>query len=168
MNPNLDIESQGELSLGDSVWISGALIFVALMCFCIVLLAHGAKESAMTQAQGALSTSTGAAGLQPRFESNREEAPAESVTALTLPERPVQSSSEVLSQQIQPTLSRDARDELAMTNPRSAKAIRGNQSDLAVTRRATSRRSAGDKSVRRSFKKLIKMLVSNLGRVERH
>jgi hypothetical protein len=168
MNPNLDTESQGELSLGDSVWISGALIFVALICFCIVLLAQGAKQSAMTQAQGVLSTSTGAAGLQPRFESNREK-PAESVTAVTLPERPGKSSSEVLSQPTQPTPSRDERDELAMTNPGSARAIRGNQRDFAVTRRATSRRSAGGvKSVRRSFKMLIKMVVSSLGRVEWH
>jgi hypothetical protein len=58
MNPNLDIESQGELSWGDWVWISGSLTFVALVCFCIVLLAHGAKQSAMTQVQAVLSNST--------------------------------------------------------------------------------------------------------------
>jgi hypothetical protein len=167
MNPNLDIESQGELSLGDWVWISGSLTFVALMCFCIVLLAHGAKQSAMTQVQAVLSTSTGAASLQPRSESNRE-APAEAVTAVTLPERPIKSSTDVLSQPTQPTLSRDARDELAMTNPRSAKAIRGNQRNLAVMRRAIYRRSAVDKSVRRSVKMLIKMVASSLGRVEWH
>jgi len=167
MNPNLDIESQGELALGDRVWISGSLTFVALVCFCIVLLAHGAKQSAMTQLQAVLSTSTGAAGLRPRSESNRE-APAEAVTAVTLPERPIKSSTDVLSQPTQPTLSRDARDELAMTNPRSAKAIRGNQRHLAVMRRAIYRRSAVDKSVRRSVKMLIKMVASSLGRVESH
>jgi hypothetical protein len=164
MNPNLDIESQGELSLGKCVWISGSLTFVALMCFCIVLLAHRAKQSEMTQVQAVLSTSTGAASLQPRSESNRE-APAEAVTAVTLPERPIKSSTDVLSQPTQPTLSRDARDELAMTNPRSAKAIRGNQRNLAVMRRAVYRKSAVDKSVRRSVKMLIKMVASSLGRV---
>jgi hypothetical protein len=164
MNPNLDIESQGELSLGKWVWISGSLTFVALMCFCIVLLAHGAKQSAMTQVQSVLSTSTGAVSLQPRSESNRE-APAEAVTAVTLPERSIKSSTDVVSQPTQPTLSRDARDELAMTNPRSAKAIRGNQRNLAVMRRAIYRRSAVDKSVRRSVKMLIKMVASSLGRV---
>jgi hypothetical protein len=163
MNPNMDIEIQRELSLGDWVWISGVLFFVALMCFCIVLLAHGTKQSAMTQAQSVLSTSSGAS-LQPRSESNRE-AHAESVTAVTLPERPIKSSSEVLSPPTQPTLSRDAMDELAITNPRSAKAIRGNQTNSAVMRRASYRRSAVDKSVLRSVKKLIKMVSSNLGRV---
>ena len=162
MNPNMDIEIQRELSFGDWVWISGVLFFVALMCFCIVLLAHGTKQSAMTQAQSVLSTSSGAS-LQPRSESNRE-AHAESVTAVTLPERPIKSSSEVLSPPTQPTLG-DARDELAMTNPRSAKAIRGNQTNLAVMRRASYRRSAVDKRVLRSVKKLIKMVSSNLGRV---
>lgn len=164
MNPNLDIESQGELSLGDWVWISGSLTFVALICFCIVLLAQGAKQSAMTQVKAVLSASTGAASLQPRSESNRE-APAEAVTAVTSPERPIKSSTDVLSQPTQPTLSRDARDELAMANPRSAKAIRGNQRNLAVMRRAIYRRSAVDKSVRRSVKMLIKMVASRLGRV---
>jgi hypothetical protein len=168
MNPNLHIESQRELSLGDWVWISGSLTFVALMSFCIVLLAHGAKQPAMTQVQAVLSTSTGAASLQPRSESNRE-APAEAVTAaVTLPERPIKSSTDVLSQPTQPTLSRDARDELAMTNPRSAKAIRGNQRNLAVMQRAVYRRSAVDKSVRRSVKMLIKMVASRLGRIEWH
>jgi hypothetical protein len=78
MNPNMDIEIQRELSFGDWVWISGVLFFVALMCFCIVFLAHGTKQSAMTQAQAVLSTSTGAASLQPRSELSRE-AHAESV-----------------------------------------------------------------------------------------
>ena len=70
----------------------------------------------MTQVQAVLSTSTGAASLQPRSESNRE-APAKAVTAVTLPERPIKSSTDVLSQPTQPTLSRDARDELASAWP---------------------------------------------------
>jgi hypothetical protein len=166
MNPNLYIESQGELSLVNSVWIFAALIFAALMCFCIVLLAHGTKQSAMTQAQAVLSTSIGAS-LQPRSELNRE-AHAESVTAVTLSERSIKSSSEVLSQPAQPTLSRDATVELAMTIPKNAKAIRGNQRNLAVMRHASHRRSTVDKRVLRSVRMLMKMVASRLGRAEGH
>jgi hypothetical protein len=164
MNPNLNIEGKRELALVDLAWISGALIFLALMCFCIVLLAKGANQPAPTQTQDGLRAPTLAAGLQPRSESNGE-ARAQSVTAVTLPEthsRSTESSSEVLSRPTQPTPSRDARDELAMTNPRSAKVIRGNRRNLAVMRRASYRRSAVAKSVLRSVKRLIKMVASNL------
>jgi hypothetical protein len=51
MKPNLDIESQKELTLIDYVRIFGILIFVSLACLCIVLLAHGAKRSATIPAQ---------------------------------------------------------------------------------------------------------------------
>jgi hypothetical protein len=51
MKPNLDIESQRELTLIDYARISGILIFVSLAFLCIVLLAHGAKRSATIPAQ---------------------------------------------------------------------------------------------------------------------
>jgi len=155
MNPNLDIEGKSELALGDWVRISGAFIFVASMCFCIVLLAHRANQSATTQIQALLRVPT---SLQPRSESNRE-THTQSVTAVALPEsdsRP-KSSSEVPSQPTQRTVSRDATDELATTNPRSAKAIRRNQRNSAETRLASYRRSAVDKGVSRSVEMLIKM-----------
>ena len=158
MNANLDIESQREVTLIDWVWISGALIFAALMCFCIVLLAHGAKQSVTTQTQAVLSTTDPTAALQPRAESNEEA--AQSVTAVALSKtqsESTKSSSEVLSQPTQRTLSRDATDELATTNPRSAEAIRGNRTNLAVMRLASHRRSAVDNGVRRSVKMLINM-----------
>jgi hypothetical protein len=155
MNPNLDIKGKRELALDDWVRISGAFVFVALMCFCIVLLAHGANQSATAQIQALLRVPT---TLQPRSESNRE-AHTESVTAVALPESDSRSksSSEVLSQPTQRTVSRDATDELATTNPRSAKVIRRNQRNSAVTRLASYRRSAVDKGVSRSVEMLFKM-----------
>jgi hypothetical protein len=155
MNPNLDVEDKRALALGDWMPISGILIFVALMCFCIVLLAHGANQSATTQIQALLRVPI---SLQPRSESNRE-AHTESVTAVALPESDSrsESSSEVHSQPTQRTVSRDATDELATTNPRSAKVIRRNQRNSAVTRLASYRRSAVDKGVSRSVEMLFKM-----------
>jgi hypothetical protein len=155
MNPNVDIKSHRELTLVDWVWISGTLIFVALMCSCIVLLAHGANQSATTQIQAVLRVPT---SLQPRSESNRE-AHTQSITAVALPETDSgsKSSSEVLSQPTQRILSHDATDELATTNPRSAKVIRENRRNSAVTRLASYRRSAVDKGISRSVKMLIKM-----------
>ena len=80
---------------------------------------------------------------------NRE-AHAESVTVVTLPERSIKSSSEILNPPAQPTLSRDATAELAMTIPKNAKAIRRNQRNLAVMRHASHRISTVDKRVLRS------------------
>jgi hypothetical protein len=51
INSNVDIKTRGELTLVDWVWIFGTLIFVALIWFCIVLLARGANQLATTQAQ---------------------------------------------------------------------------------------------------------------------
>jgi hypothetical protein len=155
MNPNVDIKSHRELTSVDWVWTSSTLVFVALMCFCIVLLAKGARQSATAQTQANLRVPT---NVQPRSESNRE-AHTQSVTAVALPETDLgsKSSSEVLSQPTQQILSRDATDELATTNPRSAKVIRGNRRNLAVTRLASYRRSAVDKGISRSVKKLIEM-----------
>ena len=166
MNPNMYIESQGELSSVNWVWISAALIFAASMCFCIVLLAHQTKQSAMTQAQAVLNTSVGGSS-PPRSELNRE-AHAESVTVVTLPERSIKSSSEILNPPAQPTLSRDATAELAMTIPKNAKAIRRNQRNLAVMRHASHRISTVDKRVLRSVRMLIKMVASSLGRAAGH
>jgi hypothetical protein len=64
----MDIKSQRELTLIDWVWISGALILLVLICFCIVLLTRGANQLATTQAQAIPL----AASLRPLTESNRE------------------------------------------------------------------------------------------------
>jgi hypothetical protein len=124
------IKSQREPTLVDLVWISGALIFLVLMCFCIVLLARGANQLATTQAQP-IPASTPAASLRPLTESNRE-AHTQSVTAVT-PQKSqyigfvspsAQSSSDVPNEPTKWTQSRSATDKLATTNPRSAKAPR--------------------------------------------
>jgi hypothetical protein len=82
ITPNVDIRSQGELTLVDRVWISAALIFLALMCFWIVLLAHGANQSVTTQTQAGLRAPTPSASLQPLSKSNQE-AHAQGATIMT-------------------------------------------------------------------------------------
>ena len=116
MNPNLDIEGKRELAPGDWVRISGAFIFVASMCFCIVLLARGANQFATTPAQGI----PVAASLRPLSESNRE-AHTQSVTTVTPQESQysgfvppsAQSSSDVPNEPTKWTQSRSGTDKLA-------------------------------------------------------
>ena len=55
MDEILDIESSRINEPPDYVSLSGILIFVALMCFCIVLLANGAKRSVAILEQTAVS-----------------------------------------------------------------------------------------------------------------
>ena len=108
-NPNVG----RELTLVDWVWISGALIFLALMCFCIVLLAN---QFATTPAQGI----PVAASLRPLSESNRE-AHTQSVTTVTPQESQysgfvppsAQSSSDVPNEPTKWTQSRSVTDKLA-------------------------------------------------------
>src|SRR5262245_34548010 len=83
MSPNVDIKNHGELKLVDWVSISGALIFLALMCFCIVLLARGANQLATTQAEAVLRVPAPAAGPQPPRSESTLEADAKSVTTTT-------------------------------------------------------------------------------------
>ena len=142
------------------VWISGTLIFLALVCFCIVLMARGANEFATSQAQGIAV----AASLRLLSESNRE-AHTQSVTTVTPQEyqysgfvpHSAQCSSDVPNEPTKSTQSRSATDKPATTNPRSAKAIRVNRRNLVVMRLASRRRSAVDKGVPTTVKMLIKM-----------
>src|SRR6516225_2407473 len=83
MSPNVDIKSHGELKLVDWVSISGALIFLALMCFCIVLLARGANQLATTQAEAVLRVPTPGATSQPPRSESTPEADGKSVTTTT-------------------------------------------------------------------------------------
>jgi hypothetical protein len=140
MNLNLEIERQRELTLVDWLWISGALMFLALMCFRIVFLGKGANHLAVTQAQAILRTSTPTAVTQPRTESN-----------------PEARASEVLSQPAQPAQSRSATDELVTPDPKSEKAVRANTRNLAVRRLASRRMVAIDKLVRKNVRMLIAM-----------
>ena len=83
MSPNVDIKSHGEVTLVDWVRIFGALIFVALMCFCIVLLARGTNQLATTQAEALLRVPTPAVSSQPPRSKSTPEADAKSVTTTT-------------------------------------------------------------------------------------
>jgi hypothetical protein len=124
--------SQREPTLVDLVWIFSALIFLALMCFCMVLLARGANQLATTQAQAFPASTPADASLRPLSESNREAHP-QSVTAIAPQESqnigfvsistPAQPSSEVPNQPTKWTQSCRATDKLATTNSGSVKAI---------------------------------------------
>jgi DNA-binding transcriptional regulator YiaG len=171
INPNVDIKTHGELTLVDWVWIFGTLIFVALIWFCIVLLARGANQLATTQAQAVLAPES-AAGLQALSESDPAQH-AQSVTAMTQREPQylafvspsVDSSSKLPSQPTKRTKSRGSTDKLATTNPKSIKAIREHQRKLVRTRFTNHRRSTVDVSRRSGrFKKgaprSLKMLIA--------
>ena len=145
----------------DWVWISGVLIFVALMCFCIVLLAHGTKQSATTQITAMLAPAPAASSLS-RSQRNPE-APAQSATIMTQRESHyiafISSSTDPSSKLRSPPIQRDATDELANTNPGSAKAIRGKRRNLAATSYALT-----DVDVKR---RLIELWHRSLARTEK-
>jgi hypothetical protein len=148
MSPNVHIKRHGERKLVDWVSISGALIFVALMCSCIVLLARGANQLATTQAEAVLRVPTPANSQPPRSKWTPE-ADAKSVTTTTQRESyhiafvspSVDSSSKVPSQPTKQTESRGATDKLATANPKSANAIRGHRRNLLKSRVWNHRRS---------------------------
>jgi len=156
--------SQRELTLVDLVWISSALIFLALMCFCMVLFARGANQLATTQAQAIPASTPAAASLRPPSESNREATSticnghySAEISKYWFVSTSAQSSSEVPNLPTKWTQSPRATDKLATTNSGSAKAIRGNRRNLAVMRLASHRGSAVEKGVPRTVKMLIKM-----------
>jgi len=148
MSPNVDIKSHGELKLVDWVSISGALIFLALMCFCIVLLARGANQLASTQSEAVLRFPTRAATSQPRSESTPE-ADTKSVTTMTQREScyiafvspSVDSSSKVPSQPTKQPKSRGATEKLATANPKTVDAIREHRRNLVKMRVTNHQRS---------------------------
>jgi hypothetical protein len=149
MSPNVQIKRHGERKLVDWVSISGALIFIALMCSCIVLLARGANQLATTQAEAVLRVPTPAASSQPPRSISTPEADAKSVTTTTQRESyhiafvspSVDSSSKVPSQPTKQAESRGATDKQATANPKSANAIRGHRRNLLKARVAKHRRS---------------------------
>jgi hypothetical protein len=149
MSPNVQIKRHGERKLVDWVSISGALIFVALMCSCIVLLARGANQLATTQAEAVLPVPTPAASSQPPRSTSTPEADAKSVTTTTQRESyhiafvspSVDSSSKVPSQPTKQTESRGATDKQATAKPKIANAIRGHRRNLLKTRVTNHRRS---------------------------
>jgi hypothetical protein len=164
--------------LVDWAWISGLLIFVALMCFCIVLLAHGTRQSATTQIPAMLAPAPAASSLS-RSHPNPE-APAQFTTTMTqrgsyyiaFVSPSVDPSNNVLNQPTTRIKSRGARNKLASTNAKSVKAIRGNRRNLAVRRLASHRSSTVDASRRsdrfeKGAPRSVKMLIAMWRRTSR-
>lgn len=138
----MDIKSHGERTLVDWIWISAAVLFVALMCFCIVLLARGANQLATTQAEALLRVPIAAASSQPPRSESTPEAEAESLTNTTQRESyhiafvspSVDSSSKIPSQPTKLAKNRGATDEWATANSKSTNAIREHQRNVSKMR----------------------------------
>jgi hypothetical protein len=159
MNSNLENAGQGELALTDWVRVAGLLIFVAFICFSIVLFGKGANHHPANQTQVLLHSSAPTAGLELRPESTPE-ARSQSVMAVTVPEtRPgaTTSSSEALTPPIQQPLSRSATEGPTIVNVKRANAIRRHRTYLAMRWLASRRRSAVDKFVLKSVNILFGM-----------
>jgi hypothetical protein len=168
MSPNVDLKSHGELKLMDWVPISGALIFLALMCFCIVLFARGANQLATTQAEAVLRVPTPAASSQPLRSESTLESDANSLTATTQQESyyiafvspSVDTSSKVPSQPTKQTKSGRATNKLATANPKSANAIREHRRNPSKMRVANHQRSTF-RAIALRFVSRVMALVAN-------
>ena len=66
MNLNLETTSQGELALTDWLRLAGLLIFVAFICFSIVLFCKGANHPPANETQTLVRSSAPTAGSEPR------------------------------------------------------------------------------------------------------
>src|SRR6516164_6316425 len=83
MNLNLETTSQGELALTDWLRLAGLLIFVAFICFSIVLFCKGANHPPANETQTLVRSSAPTAGLELRPEPNPLADP-QSVIAVTM------------------------------------------------------------------------------------
>ena len=91
MNSKLEMAKPSKLALVDWGWISAALIFLALMCFCILFFVKGANDLSATQTESLLRTPAPVAVTQAGPEPNPE-VRAQPATAVTPPERQSRSS----------------------------------------------------------------------------
>src|SRR6516225_5103331 len=145
-----------KLALVDWGWISAALIFLALMCFCILFFVKGANDLSATQTESLLRTPAPAAVGQAGPEPNPE-VRAQPATAVTLPERQFRSS-EAFGESAQGTRSGGSTTyELVTTTPESAEVMLWNRSNSPVKRFSSSRRVALGKRAPRSLRALIEM-----------
>jgi hypothetical protein len=156
MYPKLEMAKRRELALADWVWISGALIFVALMCFCILFFVKGANDLSATQIESLLRTPAPVAVIQAGPEPNPEvrNQPATAVTPAETQSR----SSEVLSESAQHILNGGgATYEPATTNPTGAEVMLWNTSNSPMRRFSSHRRAALYKRAPRGIKGVIEM-----------
>ena len=155
MNSNLESASQGEWALTDWVRIAGLLIFLAFICFSVVLFGRGANHPSTNQLQSAAQTVT----LAPRPESTPE-ASAQSVAAVTKPETRSEStpfSDEPLSPPPQQPPGRLAAERPAIADAKGANAIEKHRTNSVTRWQAGRRRSAFDKAVSKTVNTLVGM-----------
>ena len=155
MNSKLEM-ARPKLALVDWGWISAALIFLALMCFCILFFVKGANDLSATQTESLLRTPAPVAVTQAGPEPNPE-VRAQLATAVT-PGETQSRSSGVFSESAQGTLNGGgATSELATTTPESAEVMLWNRSNLPMKRFSSRRRVALGKRAPRSIRVLIEM-----------
>ena len=150
------IESSRINGTPDYVPLSGILIFVALMCFCIVLLANGAKRSVAILEQTAVSKASDATARLPLPPNAPGEAQVSSASAITQPGRHYialisasnQSSGEASSQLTIPDQSGEPMEKLATSNLERTKAIREHRAHFQMMWRVNYRRSTANLSGR--------------------
>ena len=159
MNSNLESASQGEWALTDWVRIAGLLIFLAFICFSIVLFGKGANHRSANQLQSTAQTSTTSATLAPR-PAPTPAASAQSVAAVTKPETRSEStpfSDEALSPPLQQAPGRLATERAATADAKGANTIGKHRTDSMTRRQAGRRRSAVDKAVLKTVNTLVGM-----------
>jgi hypothetical protein len=156
------------ITLVDYACIAGISVFVALICLCIVLLANGAKRSAMIPAQEAItSISTETTQSDPQIKPH-----VQPETAAAQPERyyialvspSVQFSSDTSNQPNDRDKSGGATGELVTSDLLRAKAVMEDRGNLVMMGRATTRGSIAHPSRRsgssdRSIPRSVKMLI---------
>jgi len=153
MNSNLEKASRAELALTDWLRVAGLLIFVAFVCFSIVLFGQGANHASANQTQAVVQAATPTAGSEPRPESTPE-AGAQSATAVAVPEAHSESappSGVPLSPPTQQPLNRMATEKAETPD----NAIRKHRTHSGTRRQANRGRSAVDKVVLKSFNTLV-------------
>ena len=153
MNSNLESASQGEWALTDWVRIAGLLIFLAFVCFSVVLFGRGANHPSANQLQSAAQT----VALVPRPESTPE-ASAQSVTAATEPETRSEStpfSGEALSPRLQQPPDGLETGKPAIADAKGANAIGKHRTNSVTRRQASRRRSTVDKVVFKTVNTLV-------------
>jgi len=156
MNSKLEMAKPSKMALVDLGWISAALIFLALMCFCILFFVKGANDLSATQTESLLRTPAPVAVMQAGPEPNPE-VRAQPATAVTPPERQSRST-EAFGESAQGTRSTgSATYKLATTTPEIAEVMLWNRSNAPVKRFSSRRRVALSKRAPRSLRTLIEM-----------
>jgi hypothetical protein len=159
MNSNLESDSRGELALTDWARLVGLLIFVAFICFSIVLFGNGANPLVANQTQSVAQTSTPVARLEAHPASTPVALP-QSVAAVPEAEtrsKSAPSSGEPVSASFQQPPGRVVTEKSAVANGMGANAIRKHRTGSVMRRQASRRRSVIDKVVLGSVNALVEM-----------